>query len=71
MARALTGFTLPANLAGLPAVQVPCGHDARGLPIGLQIVARRGEELMALCAAAEVERTVAWQRPTVWVDLFD
>lgn len=71
LARALTGFTLPANLAGLPAVQVPCGHDARGLPIGLQIVARRGEELMALCAAAEVERTVAWQRPTVWVDLFD
>lgn len=71
MARALTAFTLPANLAGLPAAHVPCGHDGRGLPIGLQIVARRGDDLVALAVAAEVERDVAWRRPKVWVDLFD
>jgi aspartyl-tRNA(Asn)/glutamyl-tRNA(Gln) amidotransferase subunit A len=32
-------FTIPANLAGVPAITVPCGLDADGLPIGLQITA--------------------------------
>ena len=31
-------FTVPANLAGLPALSVPCGFDLQGLPVGLQIV---------------------------------
>ena len=31
-------LTIPANLAGLPAISVPCGFDAQGLPIGLQLV---------------------------------
>ncbi len=71
MARALTGYTLPANLAGLPAAQVPCGHDADEMPIGLQIVARRGEDLLALSVAAEIERSVAWRRPQAWHDILD
>ncbi len=31
-------FTVTANLTGLPGISVPCGHDAAGLPIGLQII---------------------------------
>jgi aspartyl-tRNA(Asn)/glutamyl-tRNA(Gln) amidotransferase subunit A len=31
-------MTVPASLAGLPALSVPCGHSSAGLPIGLQIV---------------------------------
>ena len=31
-------LTIPANLAGLPAISVPCGFDAQGLPIGLQLI---------------------------------
>jgi aspartyl-tRNA(Asn)/glutamyl-tRNA(Gln) amidotransferase subunit A len=32
-------FTIPANLAGVPAISVPCGLDPAGLPIGLQFTA--------------------------------
>ena len=32
-------FTIPANLAGVPALSVPCGFDADGLPVGLQVAA--------------------------------
>jgi aspartyl-tRNA(Asn)/glutamyl-tRNA(Gln) amidotransferase subunit A len=32
-------FTIPANLAGVPAISVPCGLDDAGLPIGLQLTA--------------------------------
>ena len=31
-------YTIPANLAGLPAISVPCGKDSKGLPIGMQIM---------------------------------
>jgi aspartyl-tRNA(Asn)/glutamyl-tRNA(Gln) amidotransferase subunit A len=36
--------TWPLNAAGTPAISIPCGTDAAGLPIGLQLVARRGED---------------------------
>lgn len=36
--------TWPLNAAGTPAISVPCGRDAAGLPVGLQLVARRGED---------------------------
>jgi aspartyl-tRNA(Asn)/glutamyl-tRNA(Gln) amidotransferase subunit A len=32
-------FTVPASLAGLPAISVPAGLDAQGLPLGLQLIA--------------------------------
>lgn len=37
-------FTIPANLAGLPAMSIPCGQDSQGLPIGLHLIAPSFEE---------------------------
>ncbi|MBP5274508.1 MAG: Asp-tRNA(Asn)/Glu-tRNA(Gln) amidotransferase subunit GatA [Abditibacteriota bacterium] len=49
--------TIPANLAGIPAMSLPCGFDGKGLPIGLQIMAPAlGEEVM-LRAAYAFEQT--------------
>jgi Asp-tRNA(Asn)/Glu-tRNA(Gln) amidotransferase A subunit family amidase len=49
-------FCVPANLTGQPAASVPIGADEDGLPIGLQIIGRRWEDLTVLAAAAQVER---------------
>jgi aspartyl-tRNA(Asn)/glutamyl-tRNA(Gln) amidotransferase subunit A len=48
-------YTLPASLAGVPAVSVPCSPTAAGLPVGLQIVTRRDDEATALALAAAWE----------------
>jgi aspartyl-tRNA(Asn)/glutamyl-tRNA(Gln) amidotransferase subunit A len=48
-------FTIPANLAGVPAVSVPCGLDSAGLPIGLQLTAPVLGEHTLLRAAAALE----------------
>ena len=37
-------FTVPASLAGLPAISVPCGLHSNGLPLGLQLIGRRWDE---------------------------
>lgn len=37
-------YTIPANLAGLPAISIPCGFSGKGLPIGLQILAKPFDE---------------------------
>jgi Asp-tRNA(Asn)/Glu-tRNA(Gln) amidotransferase A subunit family amidase len=52
-------FTEGANLTGQPAISLPCGHDSDGLPIGLQLMGRRGEDAALLAAAAAVERALA------------
>jgi aspartyl-tRNA(Asn)/glutamyl-tRNA(Gln) amidotransferase subunit A len=48
-------FTIPANLAGVPAISVPCGLDGDGLPIGLQLTAPLLAESTLLRAAAALE----------------
>jgi aspartyl-tRNA(Asn)/glutamyl-tRNA(Gln) amidotransferase subunit A len=48
-------YTVTANLAGLPAVSVPCGRDTDGLPIGLQIIGRPFDEAGILKVARLVE----------------
>ena len=48
-------LTMFANYYGLPAVSVPCGFDSRGLPVGLQIVANRGDDSVALRFASQYE----------------
>ncbi|MBI5835877.1 MAG: Asp-tRNA(Asn)/Glu-tRNA(Gln) amidotransferase subunit GatA [Candidatus Eisenbacteria bacterium] len=41
-------FTLSVNLAGLPGISVPCGFTAAGLPVGLQLIGRFGEDARLL-----------------------
>jgi aspartyl-tRNA(Asn)/glutamyl-tRNA(Gln) amidotransferase subunit A len=48
LAAALSRWTFPANLAGLPAGTVPCGSDGDGLPIGLQVMGRAFDEATVL-----------------------
>jgi aspartyl-tRNA(Asn)/glutamyl-tRNA(Gln) amidotransferase subunit A len=48
-------YTVPANLAGLPGLSVPCGFDARGLPIGLQLTGRAFDEETILRLGHAVE----------------
>ena len=49
-------LTIPANLAGLPAISVPCGFDSQGLPSGLQLMAPVLEEERLLRVAHQYER---------------
>jgi aspartyl-tRNA(Asn)/glutamyl-tRNA(Gln) amidotransferase subunit A len=53
-------FTYPFNLTGQPACSVPCGFTRAGLPIGLQIVGRRFDDVTVLRAAAAFERARPW-----------
>ncbi len=55
------GFTYPFNLTGQPAASLPCAWTADGLPIGLQIVGRRFEDLTVLKAAAAFEEARPWK----------
>ena len=48
-------FTIPANLAGVPAISVPCGLDGDGLPVGLQLTAPVLQEQVLLRAANALE----------------
>ena len=43
-------YTIPANLAGLPALSIPCGFDSRGLPVGMQLMAPHFREDLLLGA---------------------
>ncbi|MCD8309012.1 MAG: Asp-tRNA(Asn)/Glu-tRNA(Gln) amidotransferase subunit GatA [Clostridia bacterium] len=47
--------TVPVNIAGLPAVSLPCGKDKNGLPIGMQVIANRLCDAAALSAACFYE----------------
>jgi aspartyl-tRNA(Asn)/glutamyl-tRNA(Gln) amidotransferase subunit A len=62
----LTVYTSPFNLTGLPAISIPCGFDAMGLPIGLQLVARPWAEARLLRVARAYERATPWheRRPS-------
>lgn len=53
--------TVPASIAGLPAISVPCALGRGGLPIGLQIIADRGCDGLALSCADFIERQISVQ----------
>ncbi len=63
----LTRFTAPFNLAGLPAISIPCGFTSAGLPMGLQIVARAWVDAKVLNAAYAYEQATDWheRRPII------
>jgi aspartyl-tRNA(Asn)/glutamyl-tRNA(Gln) amidotransferase subunit A len=59
-------YTVTANLAGVPAVSVPCGLSSEGLPVGLQLIARHWDEATMLCLADAYERAAPFtDRPKV------
>jgi aspartyl-tRNA(Asn)/glutamyl-tRNA(Gln) amidotransferase subunit A len=53
-------FTIPAPLAGLPGLSIPCGFDGRGLPVGLQIMGNHFAEAMMLGAAHRYQQATDW-----------
>jgi aspartyl-tRNA(Asn)/glutamyl-tRNA(Gln) amidotransferase subunit A len=55
-------FTVSVNLAGLPAVSLPCGFDQSGLPIGLQIIGKPLDEARVLDVAYGYEQSTEWHR---------
>ena len=54
-------YTIPASMTGLPAVSVPCGFSAAGLPIGLQLIGRALDEPTLLRAAHAYEQATPWR----------
>ena len=60
----LPDYCRPFNLTGHPVVTLPLGHDARGLPIGAQLVGPRWSDTRLLgIARAVAELTPGFQRP--------
>ena len=54
-------FTYPFNISGQPAISLPLGWSAEGLPIGVQLVGRPFDEALLIALAAQIERAAPWQ----------
>jgi aspartyl-tRNA(Asn)/glutamyl-tRNA(Gln) amidotransferase subunit A len=52
----LTRFTRPINYLGLPSLSIPCGFNAEGLPIGMQLIGRSFDEATLLTVGAAFQR---------------
>lgn len=65
--RLLTRFTYPLNLALVPVLSLPCGFNAGGLPISLQVAARHWQETLVLRAAWAYQQATDWhlRRPAL------
>ena len=55
-------YTAPFNMSGMPAVSIPVGTSVEGLPVGLQVVARRHEEELVLACGAIAEANRPWPK---------
>jgi aspartyl-tRNA(Asn)/glutamyl-tRNA(Gln) amidotransferase subunit A len=67
----LTQLTQPISLAGLPAVSVPCGLSAEGLPVGVQLAAAPWADALVLRAAITYQSVTDWHHrraPAVFTD---
>jgi Asp-tRNA(Asn)/Glu-tRNA(Gln) amidotransferase A subunit family amidase len=62
-------FANPANLTGLPAINIPAGYDRGGLPIGLQLIGRPWDESTLLRLARAAETVVPRKKPSIYFDL--
>ena len=59
-------FTVTVNMAGLPGIAVPAGLDARGLPLGLQLIGRPFDEKTLFQAGAVIEAAAGSFAPAKW-----
>jgi aspartyl-tRNA(Asn)/glutamyl-tRNA(Gln) amidotransferase subunit A len=63
-----TGLVFPdplggiGNLCGLPALSVPCGFTEKNLPVGLQFVARAGDDIAVIQAARAFQQHTDWHK---------
>ncbi len=55
-------YTISANLAGIPAISIPCGFTKRGLPVGLQILTKPFNEEMLFRVAYTFEQNTEWHK---------
>ena len=59
------GYTMPLNLTGNPVVVIPIGQSKQGLPIGIQVVGKRWQDMSLLVTAEKLTETIdPWQKPT-------
>ena len=60
-------FTVPVNLAGLPAISIPAGYDKNNLPLGLQLVGKPFDEQTILNLSLAIEKRANFKRKiNVW-----
>jgi len=63
-----SAFTRPVNVTGQPAVSVPFGWPADGLPRGVQLVGRYGDDRLLVAVAAALEAAEPWaHRRPEWI----
>ena len=55
-------YTISVNLAGIPAISIPCGFTKAGLPVGLQIMAKPFNEELLFRAAHAFEQNTPWHK---------
>ena len=55
-------YTVSVNLAGLPAVSIPCGFDEQGLPVGMQLIGSAFSEAKLINAAREYQGFTDWHK---------
>jgi amidase len=54
-------FTFPFNLSGLPAISLPLGWSVEGIPMGMQLVGREGDEATILAVSTALEQAMPWK----------
>ena len=54
-------YTVPVNVAGIPAISIPCSVDSKGMPIGMQLLGNRFEESKILNAAYAFEQATKFR----------
>jgi aspartyl-tRNA(Asn)/glutamyl-tRNA(Gln) amidotransferase subunit A len=53
-------FTVPASMAGVPAMSIPAGLDGQGLPLGLQVIGKPFDEETVFAVSAAIERAAGF-----------
>ena len=56
-------FTVPVNLAGIPAISIPAGQDEKGHPLGLQLITKALDEQKILNIAFAMEKSIGFKQP--------